>query len=351
MEFTKFTVTEDDSDRRIDRIVRRFLPKQPLSSVYKLMRKGLIRVDGKKVDPGFHPMRGSELWIARSLVPGDTGAQDPSGIDRARSPGESTDKDIGKIVANRVESGNPSPLALPEILLETKDLVFFNKPAGISVHGEGGLDRLIPQTTEAENSLSFRTGPLHRLDRDTTGILAFSRSLAGARWFSDAVRHHNLKKYYFGIALGIIECNAEWRDTADDGKEMITLVSPVAHCGSGESGKSLTLVRYRIITGRKHQIRIQGALHGHPLSGDSRYGPRKEISARTVSGGKKRSASYFLHARALAFPDDRPCGIPEMIIAPFPERFSAKIRELFGKDVLAQLEAGAVYWNQHEEHQ
>lgn len=313
MDFRKYTVTINDADRRLDRIVRRFLPGMSLSGIYKLMRKGLVRLDGKKADPATRALEGSEVWIASGLT------------------------ETGDIAQER--RADPVSEYVPEIVFENRDFLFINKPAGIAVHGKGGLDALIAQDSDALQSLSFRTGPLHRLDRDTTGILAFSRSLEGARWFSAAVHDHALEKYYLGLAEGFLAGDAEWRDRCDDGKEMITLASPVARSEASYSG-SFTLIRYRIITGRKHQIRIQTSLHGHPLAGDSRYG-----------GAKTPDGRYCLHARELVFPQDRLACLPERIFAPIPARFSAIVREIFGKDLLAQLERDAVYWNEYDEHQ
>ena len=72
MDFMKFSLTDDDADRRIDRIVRRFLPDVPLSGIYQLMRKGLIRLDGKKVEPAHRSQAGTELWIAQTVLAGSS---------------------------------------------------------------------------------------------------------------------------------------------------------------------------------------------------------------------------------------------------------------------------------------
>ena len=292
MEFRKFTLTKDDSDRRLDRVVRRFLPEVPLASVYKMMRKGLVRIDGKKTSPDARTSAGSELWIATCV----SASAKPEVL-------------IGKNAF------------LPEIILESPDLLFINKPCGIPVHGEGGLDRLIPQTAAAGQSLSFRTGPLHRLDRDTTGLLAFSRTLDGARWFSESVKQHSLEKYYLGIAEGNLSESAEWHDLSDDGKDMITRAVPLAF-SSGKDNE-LTLVRYRIITGRKHQIRIQTSLHGHPLVGDVKY------CKSSRSGKSTGCATYYLHAWQLVFPFSRPAGIPDRVMASLPDRFARMISCVF----------------------
>lgn len=300
MEFSEFTVTKDDNDRRVDRIVRRFLPKQSLSGLYTLLRKGLIRIDGKKIPPDYHVKEGNILNIAPHLLE-----------------------------SMRTITISPNKSMLPDILLETPDLLFINKPSGIPVHGIGGLDQLIPQTLASNSSLSFKTGPLHRLDIETTGILTFSRSLEGARWFSECVHERVFHKYYIGIIEGCLKGNSQWQDKTDDGKEMITIAKPL--CISKNMQFPLTLVKFQIITGRKHQIRIQSSQHGYPLTGDRRY------------GCVQNKDTYFLHAQEMIFPEERLKGVPNRLLAPFPIRFIDKANETFGKDVLAYIERGELY--------
>jgi 23S rRNA pseudouridine955/2504/2580 synthase len=318
MDFRKYPITRDDNDRRADRVARRFLPDLPLSGIYKLMRKGLVRVDGHKINPDFRVSEGSELFIADVLS----------------EPGRTVIPET-QVVPKKQNSLNDS-LFTPDIILETDDLIFLNKPYGISVHGENGLDQLVPQSASAQGSLSFRTGPLHRLDRDTTGLIAFSRSLAGARWFSDGIKNHSFEKYYLGFAEGILADDAEWQDTDEAGNVMTTLVHPLAL--SGSDGIAISLVRYRIITGKKHQIRIQTSLHGHPLCGDARYGGKP-------ARGVFRFSRYFLHAWQLRFPSERLQGLPESVVAPIPADFAALTKALFGEYVLAHIERAELYWN------
>lgn len=321
MDFRSYTITKDDSGRRIDRVVRRFLPELSLSAVYKLLRKGLIRVDEKRISPDFHVEEGSSLSLAAFLFsPQDGPAAEP------------------QVPPNSAPSA--APLSV-DIVLETPDLLFVNKPAGIPVHGEGGLDSLIPSSERAERSLSFRTGPLHRLDSGTTGLIAFSRSLEGARWFSEAIRAHRTEKYYLGIARGRLDREQEWQDAADDGKPMITFAAPVARSKSAFG--DFTLVRYRIVTGRKHQIRIQSARNGHPLAGDRRY------DGHSGSGISGFSGSYFLHAWQLRFPEDRLPSLPDCLVAPLPAAFRTMIAKLFGPDALAHIDNGELYWSEHAE--
>jgi 23S rRNA pseudouridine955/2504/2580 synthase len=322
MDFRKFRITKDDEDRRLDRIVRRFLPDMPLSALYKQMRNGFIRVDGKRIKPEFHPHEGSELWIAAAITVENTSAPVISAVQDTSIP------DPAMPI-----SSNSNPFTI----LETSDLLFINKPAGIVAHGDGGLDQLVPQSVSGRESLSFRTGPLHRLDRNTSGLLAFSRSLAGARWFSAGIQNHAFEKYYLGIAEGLMAGPAEWNDTDTEGKTMRTIAVPLAKKDSGTGIH--TLVRYRIITGRKHQIRIQSSRHGHPLAGDVLYGGKK----------RKDFNHYFLHSWQMLFPQGRLPGIPEKIVAPLPAEFESTILEFFGEYILAYIGQGDLYWEQDEE--
>ncbi len=301
MDFISYQITVDDTDRRLDRIIRRFLPDVPLSGIYRLLRTGLIRVNGVKAKPGDKLPPEAVIGIASHLVPVKT---EPSRI--------------------------PVSGKAPEILLENEDLVFINKERGIPVHGPGGLDRLVSPSASEIASLSFRSGPLHRLDRETSGVITFSRTLIGARWFSEALSSHRIQKYYLGIAEGSLATAAEWHDTDGEGKDMITLVVPVAVTHTALEGPA-SLVQYRILTGRKHQIRKQSEIHGIPLAGDSRY------------GGKKRNRGYFLHAWQLHLPDDRPEGLPASIVAPLPVAMCSEIQSLFGENVLAKLDTLNVY--------
>ena len=201
-------------------------------------------------------------------------------------------------------------------LLKTIDLLIVNKPAGIPVHGNYSIATLLsdvwaqvlpdmpPAVGSANNppqSLSFKPGPLHRLDKDTTGILCFSRTLAGAQWFSQCLREKTVGKYYLGIVRGTMQTQ---RITTDDegGKTM-------TQCYSIEYNKAIdaSLMLFKLITGKKHQIRKHTASVGHPLAGDRKYRGGNPLSGCT---------HYLLHAWRLYFPALRPTDIPACIEAP-----------------------------------
>jgi 23S rRNA pseudouridine955/2504/2580 synthase len=228
---------------------------------------------------------------------------------------------------------------LPPVLYEGGGLLILNKPPGVLVHGRGSLEERVRRYLEPmlPPSLSFRPGPLHRLDRPSSGIIVFSTSLEGARRFSALIRERMLRKEYLAIADGIIEPGEDritWIDElrrdrdakktlasgagGGSSRQALTRVRPLAHAGNR------TLILVEIETGRTHQIRAQAAARGHPLSGDRKY------------GGSPLAGGFRLHAKALEFPAAAEFpGIPRRVEAPLPEGFSLKIRELFGAETLA----------------
>ncbi len=319
MELIHFTACADDHDRRLDRVIRRFLPEYSLSLLYRLMRQGKIRLNGSKTGPAARVRCADDIGIDSYIL---------TGADCLQS-------------SKPLHSGPPvaqNGSAEPVVVYQNADLLFINKAAGTTVQGPGSIAEQVAALAGSAPSLSFRSGPLHRLDRDTTGLVCFSASLRGARWFSQAIAEHRLEKYYLGIAEGLLEQEAKWQDASEDGKDSLTMVLPLANNGRhGAAARSLVL--YRLITGRKHQIRYQSALHGLPLLGDRQYNPSSP------------ERTYFLHAWQLFFPDKPEFPLPDRLTAPLPEAFRAKIVEEFGKDMLAHIEAGDVYWKENEEHQ
>lgn len=314
MEFKEFTAGPDDSDRRLDRVIRKFVQQDSLSGIYKAIRKGLVKVNDKKTDASNHIFQGDVIKIAEFLL----------------------NRDDSAVIENNLKK--PFPY---EIILQTDDLLFINKPYDIAVHGSvDSLENIVAQWYKSSglssNSLSFKPGPLHRLDRKTTGLLAFSLSLKGARWFTENISTHCIAKKYNGIVEGIISEKQDWIDYIskdfdndssfqtvsisseknDGSKKAVTHVKPIS---SGSiTGRPYTFVEFDIETGRTHQIRSQSALHGHPLAGDTAYNG-KPISAKR---------DFFLHAAELVIPKENPLGLPEKIQCPIPADF---------KDFLSRL--------------
>ena len=290
---------DDDGGRRLDRVLRKALPDLPLSGLHRLLRKGQVLVDGKparaedRLQPG-----------ARIVLPGSAGTGQPE----------------------------PPPAAAPpdlDIIGEGAGLLILNKPPGLLVHGPDSLESRVRNYLNGRlpPSLSFRPGPLHRLDRPTSGIIAFSTGIEGARNFSALLRQGRIRKSYLALVEGTAGEAAVWEDglfrdrarkktcSGEDDlpgmRKARTRVFPLA------SVSAYSLLRLEIDTGRTHQIRAQAALHGCPLAGDRKY------------GGGPCPGGFLLHACSLEFPPGAMSPLPDRLEAPMPDAFLHRIRALF----------------------
>jgi 23S rRNA pseudouridine955/2504/2580 synthase len=304
------TAGPDDSGRRLDKVLRVLLADRPLSAIYAALRKGFIRVNGSRSGPERRVSEGDRIYIDASL-----------GFEV-------------KVRAAGIDSMGGELDALADILvLATRDLIFVNKPRGELSQGPEAIERRIRQALarRSASSLSFVPGPLHRLDRNTTGLLAFPRSAEGARAFTALVRERKLRKLYLALVDGEVAGPGEWRDrmarneasltsrVAPDGDEALAYMRPLASRG----GHSLLLVELR--TGLTHQIRVQASSRGIPLSGDSKYG------GSTFPGG------YILHALSLEFPEPPFADLPRVVTAAPPPSALDRLGRLFGAAALDGL--------------
>ncbi len=297
-----FPVGSDDAGRRLDVVARKLLSDLPLARLLKAIRQGDVRVNGLKATPERRLDAGEELSVWAPLVQ-----------QKAPVPGSSK--------------------ALPPeffswILNESPDLLVLNKPSGLLVHPGDHRGQRKPSTelTLAEvvklwwqgrfaTSLSFQPGPLHRLDRNTSGILVFSLTLRGARQFSKWMTEHHVQKTYFTLLSG--ELRQETLCTLPLVRQDQERSTRVAETKLGENGLSaqtrfipltqhrgLTLAKVMIDGGRTHQIRAHAAALGYPLRGDTKY-------------GAPQAGPWWLHAYSLTLPNDS-LGW-QSLQAPFPD--------------------------------
>lgn len=334
MNFKTYFPGKDDEGRRLDKVVRKFLNQETLSQIYKSIRNGLIKVNGKKVKPEYKIQENDELKIADFLCTVTEKLNDSSEIT------EYNDENI-----------ETTAFSKENIIFKNEHILAINKPYDISVQGKNSLAEQIAanwkkkrNAGKTEASLSFMPGPLHRLDRKTSGVLVFSQSLKGAKWFSEAIANHKIKKTYIAILEGKINSEATWETKIEnesalenfrqsgrnkffytvknfeknspEGKLAISKVSPLATGSYG--GKSVTLCKIRILTGRKHQIRSQAAYFGFPLLGDTAYGGTKI----------NESQDFFLHALELEIPEDNPLGLPPVIKSFISTKFEKMLNKI-----------------------
>jgi 23S rRNA pseudouridine955/2504/2580 synthase len=316
MNFMQYTITQDDENRRIDRVLRKFLKKElTLSQIYKYLRNGQIKVNNKKTKPDYKTQKNDIIFINEKLI-------------------KSKNQENQNIQNEKSEKSKNDPKL--EVIFENQYVKIINKPYNISVQkaqkDEIALDEIIKsQYQPTEKSLSFNPGPLHRLDKKTTGLLAFSNNLVGAQEFSNILQNHKITKTYITVLDGKLASPQKWQDKiatnekngkndfktvtvngkSENSKEAITEVFPIK-TGIFQN-KEITLAKILIYTGRTHQIRSQCAFHGFPLLGDTAYNPKTSKISKNFD--------FFLHAYKLNIPKNNKISIPEEIIAPLPKNF------------------------------
>lgn len=319
MEFIRFKTGKDDEGRRLDRIAKKLLSEENLSQLYKALRNGLIKVNEKKQKGEYRIQKGDEIKIASFLAE-------------------------NAVLADKKNQEKITPLPEEWIVLRTQELLFLNKPYDLPVQkskaGEQALNVLVQEDYDFFNSqntrksLSFRTGPLHRLDRRTTGLIAFSQNLEGAQSFSKAIQKHRIKKTYLAIVEGALEQTETWTEKisrnekdlnsskfhtvsvnsdSKNSKESSTTAIPLAY--GKYKGIQVSLVKFIISTGRTHQIRATSAYHSHPLLGDTVYGAR-QISEKQ---------NLFLHSYSLEFQENL-FSLPKKIVCPPGENFVSVLK-------------------------
>jgi 23S rRNA pseudouridine955/2504/2580 synthase len=314
----------DDAGRRLDKVLRALLGARPLSSIYAELRKGRIKVNGSRARPELILAEGDRIEVR--YLPGEERRGDPSPVSGTRNAtGREADK------AEELAS-------IADILiLATRDLLFINKPRGELSQGDSIEGRIREALAgRSASSLSFVPGPLHRLDRNTTGILTFPRSAMGGRAFSALIRRRALVKRYIALLDGDAGGPQEWRDLivrdgeartsrvareglGAEGDEALASICPLLTGG----GKSLALVELH--TGLTHQIRVQASSRGMPLSGDAKY------------GGSPFPGGYILHALSLEFPEPPFPDVPRFVSAPLPASALDSLGKLFGRDALRDI--------------
>ncbi|EFW38453.1 RluA family pseudouridine synthase [Treponema phagedenis] len=281
-----FVLDNNDSDRRLDRVVRLFLPKMPLSVIYKALRSGKIRVNGQKKHPDYKTKENDVLSIEELL--------------------------FSSFLQEHKTRNNPIRQIESLYIYKGKDLLVLNKPVDIAVHGRGSLAESIASSYK-KDSLSFKPGPLHRLDKGTEGIICFSQSLKGAQLFSACLKEGTCAKFYLGIIEGALK--KETVHIEQNTSEEITAIIPIAQ----NTEQTLSLAVFHLITGKKHQIRRHCHAIGYQLFGDLRYGGSKSIQNIIAH-------RYYLLAWRLYMPKNS-----ALIDSDLPDFFEAKPSPEFTK--------------------
>ncbi len=296
------TISAEEAGQRIDNFLMRHFNTVPRSRVYRLLRKGEVRVNRKRVDAEYRIAAGDEVRLP------------PVHIDRSEEPGR--------------PSTRLQELIEQAVIFQDKHLLVIDKPAGVAVHGGSGMSFGVIEALRASRpreSLEL----VHRLDRDTSGCLCVARDRATLIALHALIRDGGMHKTYLALVSGDWQLGTKRIDAplatnerrqgerhvrvAAAGKESVSVFKPVQFFG-----KLATLMQVDIPTGRTHQIRVHAAYAGHPLLGDEKYGDR-ERNAELKAAGLRR---IFLHAQSIAF-DWPGSGVPFHASAPLPADLAA----------------------------
>jgi len=302
----------DDAGRRLDKVLRAYLGDLPLSGLYRALRRRRILVNGAPAEASYRLAVGDVLSFDPALVSGRVVLSAPAGLSPTGAEGLSLLGDL--------------------LVFASADLLFLNKPRGMLVHGEESLEERVRAALadRSRASLSFAPGPLHRLDRNTSGIVVFPRSSAGARAFTALVRERRVEKRYLALLEGTVENAEVWEDrigrdgelrrsaVEEGGAPARSVARPLA------AGRGYSLVLVELQTGLTHQIRVQAAARSHPLAGDRKY------------GGGPFAGGYILHALALRFPEPPFPDVPERVEAPLPASARDRLDRIFGAEAVRE---------------
>jgi 23S rRNA pseudouridine955/2504/2580 synthase len=303
------TVTEDQAGVRLDNFLTKLLGGVPRSRVFRIVRRGEVRVNGKRAGPEIRLQAGDSVRVPPVNLP----APD------APPP-------VARVPRSLIETVRQA------IIRETDRLIVVNKPAGIAVHGGSGVSFGIIEALRAarpEETLEL----VHRLDRDTSGCLLVARKPAALRVLHAMMRDGQVEKGYLALLKGPwdlgkkridLPLNTEGRVGGErtvrvqaGGKSAVSTFSPVQFFRNVAS-----MVEVDLDTGRTHQIRVHAAHVGHPVAGDDKYGDQ-DFNARLREQGLTR---MFLHAHRISF--DWPNGGDFSASAPLPADLAAVLDAL-----------------------
>jgi 23S rRNA pseudouridine955/2504/2580 synthase len=281
---------------RLDRWFKRHLPQVTQGMLQKALRKGDVRVDGQKADASDRTKAGQMVTVAEFML---------------------------KVAAIKPPKPTISEDQIVEIrrwvIYKDKNVIAINKPAGIAVQGGTGqhtsvdalLDGLILDSNE-------RPKLVHRLDKDTSGVLLLARSAKAARALAEAFAGKEIEKTYWALVVGVPEIESGKIDMPlaklMRGKDSRTGVATDEYMGVDDNEGKRAITFYRVIeplakqlswvelfplTGRTHQLRVHMAEIGHPIIGDGKYGG----SDAFIEGGIELPKQLHLHARRIVIED------------------------------------------------
>ena len=274
-------IEPDFEGQRVDNYLKTLLKGVPKSMIYRILRKGEVRVNKKRVKPEYK-LQPDDLLRIPPIRVSETAAAPSTKLDKVAS----------------LEK---------HILFEDESLIVVNKPSGTAVHGGSGLSFGVIEALRALRPQQRFLELVHRLDRDTSGCLLIAKKRSALKHLHEQLRHKSVDKRYYALVAGNWPANrfkvrAPLRKNILKSGERLVSVSPDGKDSETryrilESFEQATLVEASPITGRTHQIRVHCLHAGHPIACDDKYGD-KHFEQRMNELGLNR---LFLHAQSLSF--------------------------------------------------
>ncbi|WP_286261412.1 23S rRNA pseudouridine(955/2504/2580) synthase RluC [Thalassotalea atypica] len=281
-----FTIDSEEDGQRIDNYLVKTLKGVPKSMIYRLLRKGEIRVNKKRTKPEYKVVAEDIVRVAPIRISEKT----------------NTVSTQLNIVSN-LES---------QILYEDEVLIVINKPSGMAVHGGSGLSFGLIEALRALRPNTKMLELVHRLDRDTSGCLVVAKKRSALRNLHEQLRNKKVQKFYHALVKGrwsekVTKVTEGLKKNDLKSGERVVIVDNINGKESETRYKVLqkyngaTLVRAFPVTGRTHQIRVHCQVKGHPIACDAKYGA-EDFDFKMKEHGLKR---LFLHAASIEFTHPR----------------------------------------------
>ena len=314
----QFTVQADDEGVRLDRWFKRHLPEVGFATVSRWARTGQIRVDGKRAAPEDRLAAGQVLRVP----PGG------AALERKTGPVRVT---LGEAQIEQAEA---------MVLTRDRAAIVLNKPPGLATQGGTGTREHVDGLLDAFADTGPRPRLVHRLDKDTSGVLLIARTPGSAAFFSKRFSTRSARKIYWALVAGVpdiedglIELSLAKQPGSGGEKMMVDesqqgLSARTRYRVLDRAGNRAAWVELQPLTGRTHQLRVHMAAIGHPIIGDGKYGGPESFLTGSIS------RKMHLHARRLII--DHPDGTPLDVTAPLPTHFAASMEQLGFDEALGE---------------
>ncbi len=273
-------IDDDMAGQRIDNFLRNQLKNLPKSMIYRIIRKGEVRVNKKRIKAEYKLKAGDMVRVPPVTLP----------VQEEAAPLSVKLNKVAELESN--------------IIHEDDHVLILNKPSGIAVHGGSGLKFGAIEALRALRPEARFLELVHRIDRDTSGILLVAKKRSALRHLQAQFREKTVKKFYFALVMG------QWKNSCKvvnapllkNEVNSIVRVNPQGKPSETrfkvlEKFEHATLIQASPITGRTHQIRVHTQYTGHPIAWDDRYGDPR-FDAHTGKVGLDR---LFLHAANIRF--------------------------------------------------